>query len=107
MKTIKFAQPLIPLILSRQKSTTWRINDEKDLTVGETIDLLNALGEKFGQAEILNVKDTKFDDLNSEDKEGHESFLSDEDMYNTYSRYYSFRVVPETKLKIIKFKLLK
>ncbi|MBU2616007.1 MAG: ASCH domain-containing protein [Nanoarchaeota archaeon] len=107
MKTIKFAQPLIPLILSRQKSTTWRVNDEKNLSPSEIVNLLNDTREEFGKAEILNIKEKIFGNLDDEDKEGHEKFSSDKEMYETYSRYYGFQIVPETKLKIIKFKLLK
>jgi len=107
MKTLKFSEPLVPLILSSKKNTTWRVNDDKNLLVGETIDLLNNLGEKFSQAEILSIKEKIFGNLDDEDKEGHEKFLSNEEMYDTYSRYYGFNIAPETKLKIIKFKLLK
>jgi len=51
------------------------------------------------------VKETTFGKLTKRDKEGHEEFSSDDEMYRTYSRYYKTCVKPETKLKIITFRL--
>jgi hypothetical protein len=44
-------------------------------------------------------------ELSEADKEGHETFASNEEMYKTYSRYYQRTVTPETSVKIIRFKL--
>jgi hypothetical protein len=52
------------------------------------------------------VKNTTFGKLTEEDKEGHEEFSSDGEMYKIYSGYYGFQVDSKTELKIIKFKLL-
>ncbi|MEC8220653.1 MAG: hypothetical protein VX028_01160 [Nanoarchaeota archaeon] len=54
----------------------------------------------------ISVKETSFEHLSFEDKEGHETFSSDDEVYKTYSRYYSMEVKPETELKVIKFILL-
>ncbi len=105
MKRLKFSENLVPLVVSKEKDTTWRINDDKFLTVGDSLSLCDKDGEEFGKAEILWVKDTFFKNLTTEDFEGHEKFSSEEEMLSTYSKYYSMDVTKETKVKVIKFKL--
>jgi len=110
MKTLKFFEPLPKLILEEKKNTTWRVNDEKNISVGNIISLIyindSRLGQEFARAKVINVKETTFGNLTDEDKQGHEKFSSDEDMYETYSRYYHMKVTPKTKVKIIKFRLI-
>ena len=52
------------------------------------------------------VKLIRFGYLTEEDKQGHEPFSSDEEMYKTYSGYYNIEVTSNTPLKIIKFQLI-
>ena len=44
--------------------------------------------------------------LHEDDWDGHEKFQSEEEMYAAFSKYYMFNVGPETRLKVIKFKVL-
>ena len=110
MKKLRFADPLPQLVLSNKKDTTWRIEDEKNLSVNDELSLSYADGtnkdKEFAKAKIIWVKETTFGSLTKEDKEGHEKFNSEDEMYKTYSRYYGNPVTPETKLKVIKFKLI-
>jgi hypothetical protein len=41
MKTLKFAANLVPLILSGEKTSTWRLFDDKDLQVGDELEFIN------------------------------------------------------------------
>ena len=106
MKQLRFAEPLPKLVLGGQKDTTWRINDDKEISVGDQLSLCYNDRREFAKAEVLWVKETTFENLSNEDKEGHEKFSSDEEMLQTYSGYYNMKVEPKTKIKIIKFKLL-
>ena len=106
MKQLKFAEPLPKLILSKKKDTTWRIDDEKNLEVGDELSLCYNDGYEFARAKIIWVKETTFKYLTEEDYEGHEKFSSEEEMYNTYSRYYNVEVAPESRVKVVKFKLV-
>ncbi len=107
MKTLKFAPELIPLIMSGEKTTTWRLWDDKSLQVGDQISFLNSLTkDEFATAELSSVKETKFADLLEEDWAGHEKFANDEEMYHSYSKMYSKKVDSQTPLKIIHFKLV-
>ena len=107
MKRLKFSDDLIKLLLNGQKDTTWRINDDKNISEGETLSLCRNDEIEFASAKVLWVKETTFGKLSVEDKEGHEKFSSDEELYKTYSRYYNIEVNPETILKVIKFKIIK
>ncbi len=106
MKQLKFAEPLPELVLGGTKNTTWRINDKKEITEGDTLSLCYNDGQEFAKAVTTNVREITFGELTQDDKNGHEAFANDEEMYATYSHYYNIVVTPTTNVKIIKFKLL-
>lgn len=107
MKTLKFHKDLVPLVLSGSKTSTWRLFDDKNLSEGDEIELREfGDGMLFAYARIVSVVEKKFNELIDDDKSGHESFESDEEMYRTYGRYYDGTVDPDTTLKIIRFELV-
>ena len=110
MKKLRFAEPLPRLILIGKKDTTWRINDEKEISCGDELSLCYGEGpnkeSEFARAKVIWIKETTFGELTEEDYVGHEKFGSEKEMYETYSRYYNIKVLPQTRLKVIKFKLL-
>jgi hypothetical protein len=106
MKPLKFSEPLPEKVLEGEKDTTWRIGDEKEISVNDELSLRTVEGEEFARARVLWVKNTIFGRLTEEDREGHESFDSREEMYRTYSDYYDTEVGPDTKVKVVKFRLL-
>lgn len=105
MKQLKFSEPLPKLILENKKINTWRINDKKGIVKGDKLSLCYNNEEEFAKATAVDVKETTFGNLTEKDKEGHEKFSTDKEMYQTYSGYYKMNVTPETKVKIIKFRL--
>lgn len=107
MKTLKFRKELSELILRNEKTTTWRIFDDKDIKKGDVMQFLVwETKEVFANAKIINVTEKKFKDLNEQDLDGHEKFASKEEMYTTYSIYYNKTVDENTLVKIIKFELI-
>lgn len=105
-KTIKFRDYLVPLVLSGEKDSTWRLFDDKDLKEGDEVDLINwNTLEKFSEAIIVSTKEKMLKDLVDSDFDGHERFESEEKMYEEYRKYYGDKVTPESVVKIIKFKL--
>ncbi len=107
MKTLKFRKNLSNLILKNEKTTTWRIFDDKDISQGDEMQFVVwETGEVFAKAKIVHVVEKKFKQLNEEDLEGHEKFSSKEEMYATYSTYYKKQVNENTIVKIIKFEVL-
>lgn len=107
MKTLKFRKELSELILKKEKTTTWRIFDDKDIQQGDVMQFLVwETKELFANAKIIDVIEKKFKDLNEQDLDGHEKFASKEEMYATYTTYYDKTVDENTLVKIIKFELI-
>lgn len=107
MKIVKFDPSLVPLVLLGQKTSTWRLFDDKDLQVGDELVLVNKeSGEEFAQARIIAMKEKKLGEITDADFEGHERFESTEKMYEAYRGYYGDRVTAETVVKMIDFKLI-
>lgn len=106
-KTLKFAPDLVPLVLSGAKTSTWRMWDDKNISGNDVIEFLE-YGDNiaFATAQVTSVVEKPFGELTDEDKKGHETFKTAEDMYETYTNYYKKPVGPETIVKIIHFKLL-
>ena len=105
-KTIKFKDELAKLILAGEKSLTWRLFDDKDLSEGDEVDLINKdTMRKFGDAILTDVYEKKMGELEESDFDGHEKYANDEEMYQTYRTYYGDRVTPDTIVKIIRFRL--
>jgi len=106
LKKLKFKNELCSLILKGEKTTTWRIFDDKDITKGDKFIFINSdTMKEFAKAEITYVKETAFKYLDDDDLDGHEKFSSKEEMYQTYSKYYKTQVTEDTSVKIIKFKI--
>lgn len=104
MKTLKFAPELCEQILAGTKTSTWRLFDDKDLQTGNELIFINKENlEQFGTAKITNLYTKTLGTLDDEDWEGHERFSSEEEMYDTYRKYYGDHVTPETEVKIIHF----
>lgn len=107
-KTLGFREHLVALILSGQKTVTWRLFDEKNLTAGDTVDFLNSeTKKKFASVKLTGITEKAFKDLKEADWEGHEKFASDKDMYKWYSEVYNSKIDSDTMLKIIRFELIK
>lgn len=106
MKVLKFSDPLPELVLKGEKNTTWRINDQRGITKGDMLSLCRNDGTEFAKAKVIWTNETMFGKLAPDDKEGHEKFSSDREMYETYSKYYNTKVTADTKVKVIKFELL-
>lgn len=108
MKTLKFSNHLVPLILSGEKDCTWRMFDDKDLKQGDELTFLNRdTGKTFGTGAIISMREKRFGDIEESDFEGHETFENKEKMFETYTGYYGDRVTPESVVKIIKFQFKK
>jgi ribonuclease HI len=110
MKTLKFDHELAQLILSGQKTTTWRLYDDKDLSVGDDIKIIDKVDENnpeswkvIGQGKAVQVTEKKLGDVTPEDMAGHEAFANKDDMLATYRGYYGDRVTFDTAVKIVYF----
>jgi hypothetical protein len=107
MKTLKFYDDLIPLILSGEKTSTWRLFDDKNLSVGDELSFINrTTGEEFAQAKVLSIREKTLGELDDEDyDDGHERYESKEKMLEAWQSYYNDTVTMDTPVKLIKFEL--
>ncbi len=104
MKTLKFKPQLVEKILAGTKTSTWRLFDDKDIQVGDIIDVFNKdNGDQFGVVTITRVRVKTLGTLEESDWEGHDRYESDEAMYTEFRQYYGDSVGPDTEVKLIDF----
>jgi hypothetical protein len=107
MKTLKFAENLVPLVISGQKTSSWRPFDDKNLQAGDELSLINkATGIEFATAKITAVKEKAFKDITEADFFGHEKYENREKFLAEYKLYYGDKFNDDTILKMIDFKIL-
>jgi len=105
MKTLKFRPKLVEKVLDCSKTITWRLFDEKDLQVGDSLELLNwETKEKFAEAKIINIEEKRLEDITETDLY-QDGYISYEQMLNANKKYYGNKLNNNTIVKIIKFKL--
>jgi len=105
MKTLKFAGSKPELILKGLKGSTWRISDEKNIAEGDTLSLCRLDGSEFAKAEVTLARETSIRELLKADMQGHEK-LSEGEAIRRLSGYYRMKVMPQTVVKAIKFKVI-
>jgi len=107
MKTIKFTPELTELIKKGEKTTTFRLFNDKNLSSGDRVILATRDGKKvtnFAGAKLLNVYTKPIKKLNEEDYVGHEPV---ENPIEDYKKYYSNKITENTEVKIIRFEIKK
>lgn len=106
MKKLKFKDFKAKWILEKKKTATMRLFDDKDLEVGDELELINSdTGIIFTHARIAEVINKKLSELTESDFQGHEKWKSTEEMYDGFRKYYGDRVEPGTTVKIIRFSI--
>lgn len=104
---MKFRKKLSDMILSGEKTTTWRLFDDKDLQEGDEVKfIIWETYEEFAIARLTKVVEKKFDDLDENDWDGHEKFPSKRRMYETFETFYNREVDGNTIVKVIYFELM-
>ena len=106
IKTLKFRHKLTEEILAGRKTVTWRLFDDKDLKNGDILELIDwESGEKFADATIVSLYEKKLGDVVEKDYDGHEKYMNQAEMLETYKKYYGDKVSLDTSVKIIKFEV--
>jgi len=104
MKTLKFRPHLCEQIQAGNKTSTWRLFDDKDLQTGDVLEFINKdTGTTFGTAIITSLYTKTLSTLEDKDWEGQERFASDAEMYTSYREYYGDKVGPDSEVKILMF----
>lgn len=107
MKTLKFMPHLVPKVLSGEKTSTWRLFDDKKLTEGDEFLMINKeTGEEFAKGKITKVREKKLGELEDGNFVGHEGYKDQEDMLHHYKGYYGNKVSLDTPIKMVEFELI-
>ena len=110
MKSMKFDHELAEAIRKGEKTNTWRIHDDKDLSVNDEVRLIDKVDPErpetwrvFGVAHIERVIEKRLGDVGPDELEGHEKFGSADQMLEKYKGYYNNDVTLSTPVKFIHF----
>jgi ribonuclease HI len=110
MKSLKLEHKLASLVLDGSKTSTWRLFDDKDLTVNDEVLIIDkvdperpATWKPIGTARINRIIEKRVGDIQPEDYEGHELHESPEARLQTYRGYYGDAVTWDTPIKMIHF----
>lgn len=110
MKTLKFDHNFAQEIASGNKTSTWRLYDDKDLSVNDYIKIIDKVDpnnsdswQVIGEASVYEVVEKKLVSVTPKDMSGHEVFNSLEEMLETYRGRYGNRVSLDDAVKMIYF----
>jgi len=113
MKKLKLDHELATLVLNGEKTSTWRIFDDKDLSVNDRVILIDKVDpdkpqtwKNIGVATINKVIEKRLSDIVGDDFDGHEEFASRDEMLATYRKYYGADVSWNTPVKMLHFSFL-
>ena len=108
MKTLKFKDFKARWILEGTKTATMRLFDDKDLKVGDELELINSdSGKVFSKAVIVEVVYRTLGEVEDIDLDGHEKWNNKEEMLKSLRLYYGDRVNLDIEVKIVRFNLIK
>lgn len=112
MKKLKLDHQLADLVRSGQKTATWRMYDDKNISVNDEIELIDKVDPtnpstwvSLGAARVDMVVEKRVRDIKPEDVVGYGTFLSPEAMLERYQGYYGPQVDLDTPVKMIHFTL--
>ncbi len=113
MKALKLDHELASLVRNGEKTSTWRIFDDKDLRVNDEIELVDKVNasdpetwEVFSIARIDKVIEKRIGDIVESDFEGHGDVAKPVGLVDEFRQYYGPNVTLETPIKMIHFSLL-
>jgi ribonuclease HI len=110
MKTLKLDHQLANEVKSGKRTTTWRLFDDKDLSVDDRVVLIDKVNPRehnswqaFGEATINKVVEKHLGEISKSDYGASEPHIATEDMLAGFQRYYGDSVSLKTPVKIIHF----
>jgi len=112
MKTLKLDHGLAQKVLTGEKNTTFRLFDDKDLSVNDEVEIIDKVQSDspetwkiIGVAQIEEIYEKRIGALNEHDFEGHGvKYTSQDDLLKAFRNYYGERVTSDTPVKIVRFK---
>jgi ribonuclease HI len=112
MKQLKFNHDLAELIRAGKKTVTFRMYDDKDLSVDDEVELLDkvvaakpATWHAVGRAHIKTIVEKRLSTITDEELRD-EHYDSREQMLKIYQKYYGDPVTLDTPVKVIRFEII-
>jgi|GEM_PF-469443 pimeloyl-ACP methyl ester carboxylesterase/uncharacterized protein YqfB (UPF0267 family) len=107
MKTLKFRRNLVEKILEGSKAVTWRLFDDKDLRVGDRLEMVDSEdGTRFAEADIVALEEKPLGTV-SDDDLAENGYRDRDEVLEVNRKLYGERVTAETLVKIVRFRLQK
>lgn len=110
MKTLKLNHASARLIKAGKKRTTWRMNDDKNLSVNDRIELIDKVDglrpdswQAIGVATVDQITEKRLADITEEDYEPGSYADSPEEMIQNFRLYYGDSVDLDTPVKMLHF----
>ncbi len=110
MKTLKFNHQMAELIRQGKKTVTWRVNDEKNISIDDEVIIIDKVDKQdvnswriIGTARISEILAKHLGEIEEDELGGHEEYASKEEMVNTFQQYYGPDINEHTAVKIIHF----
>lgn len=113
MKTLKLDHQLVQAIRAGEKTSTWRMYDDKDLSVNDQVELIDKVEparpetwRPFGNARINQVVQKRLADVDAGDYASYGPYESIEQRIKKFRGYYGSQVDGDTPIKLVHFVLL-
>ena len=110
MKTLKFNHDQAQLIQTGQKTSTWRLFDDKDISVNDEIKIVHKVDPAnskswavIGLARVNGIIEKNLGDITNDDMKNDHSYSSKDVMLAGFKRFYGDRVTLDTPVKIVFF----
>lgn len=110
MKQLKFEHSFAQSIISGHKTATFRVNDDKDLRVGDQVELVDKVDRDHptswvipGILQIESITQKPLASLSSDSFIRAESFTSRKEMVQVFRRFYGDHIDEHTPVFIIDF----
>jgi len=110
MKKLKLDHNLAALVLSGRMRSTWRLFDDKDLSVNDQVELIDKTQaikpetwRPIGFAKISKIVEKKLSDITQDDLDQHQDYLNMATVIPVFQKFYGSNVGPNTAVKIVDF----
>ncbi len=110
MKQLKFEHRFAEEIVAGKKTATFRVNDDKDIVVGDIVQVIDKVDRDHptswvvnGELKITAVVRTPLSQLTSEHMLKAKSFNNIDDLVQTFKRFYGEHINKDTQIVILSF----
>jgi ribonuclease HI len=110
MKKLKFEHKQVESIVRGEKNSTWRLYDDKDLSVGDDIEFIDKVKSNnpetwrpFGTGRIISIIEKQLGSVDADNELSNRKFDSQELLLKNFRKYYGSNVSSKTTVKIIEF----